>query len=129
MNKLTYYQPGLAPVNAMPVRGQQLSRKKDWQPHEREFWAADLYRGEKRLVEPTLAQCMFLTGAGCTTGVWWALQREKFRDDVMLGLLPLVPPRIAKLKAPLSDFELFDFVRVNGINRVFDVVCAVEAAE
>jgi hypothetical protein len=46
MDTLTY-QAGFGPVNSLPVRGHYLSRKKNWRPHEREFWAADLHRGEK----------------------------------------------------------------------------------
>ena len=103
MLDVTTYQPGWKPVNtaptiirvdaSMPVTGQALSRKRNWQPHEREFWAADLYTGDKRLVKPTLAQATWLTGAGSTTSVWWAVQREALREEIMNGQLPLVPPR------------------------------------
>jgi hypothetical protein len=124
MLDMTIYQP-LCKLST-PVRGQQLRRKK-WQPHEREFWAADLHRGSKLLVKPTLAQTMFLTGAGSTTGVWWALQREAERDEIMRGRLPLVPSPTAR--APFSDPEIFHFIRTVGIARVLDAACAVEAAE
>jgi hypothetical protein len=130
MHTLTYYQPGRVPVNSMPlpVRGQQLSRRK-WQPYEREFWAADLYRGEKRLIKPTLAQSAFLTGAGSVTGVWWALQRENYRDDIMQGLLPLVPARaVVKPKAPISDQEIIDYVRKVGVARTLYAAVMVEQA-
>lgn len=114
---------------SMPVRGQHLSRKKNWRPHERAFWGADFYRGEKYLVEPTLAQVTFLAGAGSTTSVWWAFQRELDRDEIMKGLLPLVPPRVAKPKAPVSDPEIIDFVRSVGVARVLDAAVVVEAAQ
>jgi hypothetical protein len=116
-------------VPSLPVRGQSLSRKRDWLPHEREFVAADLYRGTKRLIQPTLAQAAMLTGAGSTTSVWWATQREAVRDEIMLGLLPVVPPREMKPKAPISDDWLFDIVREAGIGRVLEAACAVEAAQ
>lgn len=137
MDTLTVYRPNLGPVNAtptivrvesMPVTGQALSRKRNWRLHERAFWAADLYSGDKRLIKPTLAQAAALTGAGSTSSVWWALQREAVREEIMLGLLPMVPPRATK-PVPVSDGDLFDFVRNVGIGRVLDAACAVEAAQ
>jgi hypothetical protein len=138
----TNYQTGRELVNAtptlirivdapLPVSGQSLSRKRDWRPHEREFWGADLYRGKKYLVEPTLAQAMLLAGAGSTTGVWWALGRQQYREEILRGLLPLVPPRATKSKTPasVSDGDLFNFVRDVGIGRVLEAACAVEAAQ
>jgi hypothetical protein len=125
MDTLTVYQSGFG--LSIPVRGQQLRRKK-WQLHEREFWAAALHRGSKHLVKPTIAQTVFLAGAGSVTSVWWALQRETERGEIMRGRLPLVPPqRVAK--APFSDPEIFHFVRTVGVARVLDAACAVEAAE
>jgi hypothetical protein len=112
-----------------PVTGQALGRKRNWQPHEREFWAADLYTGGRRLVKPTLAQAAALTGAGSTTSVWWALQRESVREEIMRGWLPLVPPREMKSKARVSDDELFDLVREAGIGRVLEAACLVVAAQ
>jgi hypothetical protein len=136
MLDLVKYQPGILPVNTaaptvvvvppLPVTGQSLSRKKNWLPHEREFMAADLYRGDKRLIKPTLAQAAALTGAGSATSVWWAVQRESVRDEIMQGWLPMVPPRV---KAPISDPEIIDFVRTVGLERVLDAACAVEAAQ
>jgi hypothetical protein len=129
MDAITIYRPNLGPVNitSMPIRGQYLSRKK-WQPSERAFWGADLYRGEKHLVRPTLAQAAFLTGAGSVTSVWWALRREEYRDEIMSGLLPLVPARA--VKASGLD-ELVDFIHRKGLEpmTVLDAACAVEAAE
>ena len=55
------------PRRSLPVTGQALSRKRDWRLHERSFWAADLYSADERLVEPTLAQAVALTGAGSTS--------------------------------------------------------------
>ena len=72
---------------------------------------------------------MSLTGAGSTTSVWWALQREAFREEIMQGLLPMVPSRSLKPKAPISDPDIIDFVRAVGIARVLDAAVAVEAAE
>jgi hypothetical protein len=46
---------------------------------------------------------MSLTGAGSTTSVWWALQREAFREEIMQGLLPMVPSCSSKPKA--ADFR------------------------
>ena len=63
------------------------------------------------------------------TYVHAAIRQAANRLDIEAGLLPLMPPCAAKPKAPASDLELFDFVRINGINRVFDVVCAIEAAQ
>lgn len=80
MDSLVKYQPGREPVNtpttiirvdaSQPVTGQALSRKRNWHPDERSFWAADFYSGDKRLIKPTLAQAAVLTGAGSTTSVW-----------------------------------------------------------
>jgi hypothetical protein len=138
MLDLTVYRPDLGSVKAptptrvdasMPITGQALSRKRNWQPHEREFVAADLYSGSKRLIKPTLAQAMALTGAGSTASVWWATKRESLREEIMRGWLPLVPPREVKPSAPVSDGELFDLVRNVGIGRVLEAACAVEAAQ
>jgi hypothetical protein len=116
-------------VPSLPVTGQSLSRKRNWQPHERSFVAADLYRGTKRLIEPTLAQAAALTGAGSTSSVWWATQREAVREEIMLGLLPMVPPREMKSRASITDDDLFDIVREAGIGRVLEAACALEAAQ
>jgi hypothetical protein len=61
LDSLTVYRPDHGSINAalttvrvepMPViTGQALSRRK-WQPYEREFWAADFYTGDKRLIKP-----------------------------------------------------------------------------
>jgi hypothetical protein len=137
LDSLTVYQPNPGLINdtasstvvvvpPTPVTGQAISRKRNWQPHEREFWAADLYTGDKRLIKPTLQQVARLTGAGSASSVWWAVQREAARDEIMCGLLPLVPPRV---KAPISDPEIIDFVRSVGIERVLDAAVAVEAAQ
>jgi hypothetical protein len=128
MDAITIYQPkmGLVNVTSMPVRGQYLRRRK-WQPYEREFWAADLYRGERRLIKPTLAQSAFLTGAGSVTGVWWAVRRQEYRDEIMSGLLPLVPARAVKPKASIGEDDLVDFVRRVGVARTLDAAIAAEA--
>jgi hypothetical protein len=139
MDSLTVYRPNPGLINKvparvrvdapMPVTGQSLSRKRNWQPHERDFWAADLYSGAKRLIKPTLAQAASLTGAGSTSSVWWALQRESVRQEIMNGWMPLVPPRALKSKAPISDPEIIDFVRTVGLERVLDAAVVVEAAQ
>lgn len=149
---LINYQAGREPVNAtpaliraaeapLPVSGQSLSRKRNWRSHEREFWAADLYSARKYLVEPTFAQTMSLTGVGSTTGVWWALQREAFREEILHGLLPLVPTRAKPSRVPASngkallvpnntsdiaDFELINIARCVGVDRMLAAAVAVE---
>ena len=54
MDTLTNYQTSLEPVNSM-VTGQYLIRARLTR-RERDFVGADLHRGVKRLVKPTLAQ-------------------------------------------------------------------------
>jgi hypothetical protein len=61
-----------------------------------DFIAADLCRGAKQLVEPSLAQAALITGSD-VTAVWWAFRREEYRDEICHGEMPLIPPRA---KAP-----------------------------
>jgi hypothetical protein len=131
LDSLTY-PTRFVPVNYSTVTGQYLSRAR-WTRRERDFIGRDLYRGVKQLVEPTLAQAAFLAGSN-VSAVWWACQRENYRDEITSGLLPLVPPH-PKKKPPLlipsvyDDAEIIAFVRSVGIPRVLDAAVAVEAAE
>jgi len=122
LDSLTY-PTSLAPVNST-VTGQYLSRARLTR-RERDFVGADLRRGVKFLVHPTLAQAAFLAGSN-VSAVWWACHRQGFRGEIIRGLLPLVPPRVSK---PIPDTAVVDFVRTVGITRVLDAACAVEAAE
>jgi hypothetical protein len=141
MDTLTTYTAGLGPVNSMPVDGQYLGRRRNWRTHEREFWAADLYRGDKHLVAPTLEQATFLTNASSITAVWWALQREQFRQEIMWRELPLTPPRPKKATVPavlnslvqkkpveLEDSTLHNIIAAYGVDRVLNVAAEVERA-
>jgi hypothetical protein len=101
------------------------------------FAGADLYTGRKQLVEPSLAQAAVITGSDVSS-VWWALQRERFRDDILGGWMPLVPPRKKEKKPPplapivygnVDDAAVIDFARNIGIARVLDAAVAVEAAQ
>ena len=129
MDTLANYQVGRWSVNST-VTGQYLSRAR-WTRRERYFVGADLYRGVKQLIEPTLAQAAFLAGSN-VSAVWWACQREDHRDEIIPGLMPLMPPRPKKPQLPVpmvDDAEIISFVRTVGIGRVLDAAVAVEAAE
>jgi hypothetical protein len=100
------------------------------------FAAADLYRGNKRLIDPTLAQTAFITGSDITA-LWWALRREDHREEIIAGRLPLVPSRPKKAcsvpapKAAVDDAGLIgiigDIIGQIGIDRLLTVAAAVEA--
>jgi hypothetical protein len=120
------YQTGLNPVKTTPVRGRYLTRA-PWNKHERAFGGAALYRGNTQLVQPTLAQAAFLTGS-TVSSVWWALQREDHRDEIICGLLPLVPPR-AKVAPAIDDMELVAIARAVGVDRMINAAAMVEAAQ
>lgn len=123
MDTLTWYQTGSGSVNS-PVTGQYLSRARLTR-RERDFVSADLYRGVKFLVQPTLAQAAFLAGSN-VSAVWWACHREEFRDEIIRGQLPLVPPLALK---PIPDTAVVSFVRHVGISRMLDAAVVVEAAQ
>lgn len=138
LNKLGKYPIGLGPVNStrlgpvnsLPVRGQTLAHKKNWLPHEREFWAADFYIGVKHLVEPTLGQCQSFTGAGSLTGVWWAVQRQVYRAEIMREEMPLVPARAAPKANGTNlvnlDVMLAEAIRQVGLDRTLATAVQVE---
>jgi hypothetical protein len=126
------YQTGLAPVNRSPLRGRYLSRSLG----KREGWfvGADLYRGDRYLVEPSLEQAALLTGSK-VSAVWWALRREECREAIIAGELPLVPPSVPKANgAPsvpvfnsgIDDAELMHIAHVVGAERMLAAAVAVE---
>jgi hypothetical protein len=127
------YTTRLGLVNAMPLRGKYLGRsirtKKD-----AAFFGADLYRGEKRLVEPSLAQAASITGSDISA-VWWALHREEYRSAILYGELPLVPSRQRQAPAlvPVPKVEdaglvavIRDLVGRIGVDRLLTVMSAIE---
>ena len=127
------YRSDLGPVNAtptivrvpsMPVTGRYLAHSK-LSSVERAFLASDLVSGDKRLVRPTIAQAAMLARVN-KTYAWWATKQQDNRFNIEAGYLPLVPQRV---KAPISDPEIIDFVRTVGLERVLDAAVVVEAAQ
>jgi hypothetical protein len=121
-----------------PLRGRYLSRSLQ-DKKVCAFIGADLYRGIAHLVEPSLTQSALLSGSD-VTAVWWALRREKYRDEIIRGLLPLVPPRqkAPPVSAPksngcvqlelfeINDAELINLARRVGPQRMLEAACAAE---
>jgi hypothetical protein len=122
MDTKTIYTTGLGPVNWGPLRGRYLRRSLR-NKNEAAFTAADLYRGIRQLVEPSLAQAAFLAGSD-VTAVWWALHREEYRGDIIVGLMPypgvagLGPapgcPRHENNGAPAGRCRQFSFLQAAG---------------
>jgi hypothetical protein len=126
MDTLTVYRTPFGSVNST-VTGRYLAHN-HLNRVGKAFLARDLSVGAKQMIEPTILQAAMLARVNVTY-VHWAIKQMNNRFEIEAGFMPLVPPRIAKLKAPLSDLELFDFVRLNGVGRVLDAACSVEAAE
>jgi hypothetical protein len=96
LDSTTDYSIDLALVKPLqiPIGGQTLIRRK-WNYAERAFVGADLVRGDKVLIDPTHDQAAML--ARCkVSAVRWALKREPYREDIIAGLRPLVPPTVRK---------------------------------
>lgn len=127
MDTLTNYQTNFGPVKPQPLRGRYLQRT--LKERDAPFTGADLYRGSKILVEPSLAQAAFIVGCD-VNAVWRALQRLNFRKEVIDGTMPLAVPPPAKPKSlppvPVvyDDAQVLNFVRAVGIQRVLDAACA-----
>jgi hypothetical protein len=124
-------------TNAMLLYGTTLAHKRlDFLG--KAFLGAELIRGEKVLIAPTLTQVAKLLGAS-TSSVKWADRRFDDREAIETGWLPLVPPRsrpkplsAAATLPPndeISDFELANVIRRAGIARTLDIAVKVEAAE
>jgi hypothetical protein len=116
--------PTIVRVPSMPVTGRYLAHSK-LSSVERAFLASDLVSGDKRLVRPTIAQAAMLARVN-KTYAWWATKQQDNRFNIEAGYLPLVPQRV---KAPISDPEIIDFVRTVGLERVLDAAVVVEAAQ
>jgi hypothetical protein len=97
MLDVTTYQNDAVSVNSTtptPLKGRYLSRSLKGR-HEGAFASADLYCGTKYLVEPSLQQAALITGNE-VSAVWWAVHRLPFREAIIAGELPLIPPHNRK---------------------------------
>jgi hypothetical protein len=113
MLDITQYQTGAVPVNSTtptPLKGRYLTRSLKGK-HEGAFVAADLYRGAKVLIEPSLRQAALITGDE-VNAVWWALQRLPFREAIIAGELPLVPPHKKASILPATNGTAVNFERL-----------------
>jgi hypothetical protein len=133
MDTVTTYPTGLRLVNSipLPLKGRYLKRSLK-NRHLAAFVGADLVSGEAQLVEPTLAQAAFITGSEVMS-VWWAMQRQDHREEIIAGLMPLVPSRHKKAysvpaaKAGIDDVMLFDIISKVGVDHTLAIAAAVEA--
>jgi hypothetical protein len=136
MDTRTYYPTAPVAVNSSALRGRYLTRS--LKGKEAAFAGADLYRGVKQLVEPTLAQAAFLTGSN-VNAVWWALHRREFREEILCGEMPLVPPPSRAVPVPASngndvtppmtvgvDQMLAEAIRIVGIDHALAIAARVE---
>jgi hypothetical protein len=113
MLDITHYQTGAVSVNSTtptPLKGRYLSRSLKGK-HEGDFVSADLYRGTKYLVEPSLQQAALITGSEVSS-VWWAVQRLPFREAIIAGELPLVPPHKKASILPATNGTAVHFERL-----------------
>jgi hypothetical protein len=97
----------------------------------RAFLAAELHRGEKHLVAPTITQSAKLAGVN-TTYAWWANKRFTERILIEGGVVPLVPPVTVKpvifTDDTIPDAVLADVIRSAGIMRTLDVAAQMRVA-
>jgi hypothetical protein len=108
---------GFALVNSATrvVTGQWLAHVQK-SLHERAFEAADLFNGTSLFVRPTIGQSAELWRVN-RSYVGWALKRQKERELILAGALPLVPPTVQALPAPTSpEAKLADVVSQIGLN-------------
>jgi hypothetical protein len=59
------------------------------------FLACDLYTEAKKLTKPTMLQSAWLARVNVTYA-WWAHKRQAERAAIEAGVIPLVPPQLAK---------------------------------
>jgi hypothetical protein len=94
--------------------------------HERAFEAADLFNGTSLFVRPTIIQSAGLWRVN-RSYVGWALKRQKERELILAGTLPLVPPTVQALPASAStEQRLADIVAERGVNATLAMLVAIE---
>ena len=94
--------------------------------HERAFEAADLFNDTSLFVRPTIIQSAELWRVN-RSYVGWALKRQKERELILAGTLPLVPPTVQALPASAStEQRLADIVAKRGVNATLAMLVAIE---
>jgi len=94
--------------------------------HERAFEAADLVNGVSLLVQPTTVQSATLWRVN-RAYVSAALARQKERELILSGAVPLVPPPVKALSAPVGPQErLAEVVAELGVNGTLSALAAIE---
>jgi hypothetical protein len=132
---MRYLNSSTALVNPAPITGQYLAHSSKGLIR-RAFDAADLHTGTTVLVTPTVVQCAMLACVN-ETYVHWAMAIKR-----LAGLVPLVPPsaRAIVREAPgshnlpvptiaIPDFELVNFIRCIGIDRMLNAMIAAETID
>jgi hypothetical protein len=119
-------------IKGLPISGNYLAHNRHDPIGKALTIAAPLYLGIRVLGKPTLGQAAML--ARCNrTYAFWAVKRYEQREDILAGLLPLVPPNAPKpfssVSETITDAELAEVIRKAGIARMLDVAAMFEAAE
>jgi hypothetical protein len=99
--------------------------------NEAAFAGADLYVGSAVLTDPTLAQAADVVGS-TVSAVWWAVHRQKYRREILSGLLPLVPSSHTEKNLPdvpmtADDAALFDIIIKHGVDHVLAIAAIADA--
>jgi len=97
------------------------------------FFACDLYTGAKELTKPTMLQSAYLARVNVTYA-WWAHKRQAERAAIEAGVIPLVPPQLAKtngsvlpaLVPDINDVELIHIAQRVGTDRMLAAAMAAE---
>jgi hypothetical protein len=121
-------------VKPTAISGQFLARNRyDAVAHA--FFARDLYTGAKELTKPTMLQAAYLARVNVTYA-WWAFKRQAERAAIEAGVIPLVPPQLAKangtaLTTPpvvpdINDVELIHIAQRVGTDRMLAAAMAAE---
>jgi hypothetical protein len=108
------YQTKLASVKPLvPITGRYLTHAQLSQ-HERDFIGADLVIGTRALVRPTQRQAAIVADS-TPSAIYWAIKRLEFREAILAGDFPLVPPRPHHMV--VSDERLIGLAALVGADR------------
>jgi hypothetical protein len=98
----------------------------------RAFYGADLVLGNSQLEKPLIAQAARLARVS-QSYVFFAIQRQGEKADILSGRLPLIPTKKngngqSLPQAVIDDNDVANFIRSVGIDRILETVATTETA-